>query len=95
METHLGRELEAWEQVDHINDDPTDNRLENLQILSQGENNKKATEAFGRSAVFMCFTCPVCGDVFTRSRSVYTHNQIKQGKDGPFCSKSCAGKMHH
>ena len=95
METHLGRELEAWEQVDHINDDPTDNRIENLQILSYAENNRKAVKASGRGAVFMQFTCPVCGVIFTRSRSVFVHNQIKQGKAGPFCSKSCVGKMYH
>jgi hypothetical protein len=42
MEVHLGRVLNyPDETVDHINNDPMDNRIENLQILSCSENAKK------------------------------------------------------
>lgn len=42
MEVHLGRVLiYPDETVDHINNDPMDNRIENLQILSRSENAKK------------------------------------------------------
>jgi len=41
MEQHLGRKLEKWEHVHHINDDPSDNRIENLEILSNSEHQKK------------------------------------------------------
>ncbi len=40
MELHIGRKLEVWEHVHHINEDPTDNRLENLKILSAEEHGK-------------------------------------------------------
>jgi len=37
MEKHLGRELLPTEHVHHINEDPTDDRVENLMVLSQSE----------------------------------------------------------
>ncbi len=32
MEEHLGRELDSVEHVDHINNNPSDNRIENLHV---------------------------------------------------------------
>lgn len=40
MEAHIGRKLTDDEVVHHINGDKTDNRLENLQLMTRGEHSK-------------------------------------------------------
>lgn len=40
MEAHLGRYLDPKELVHHINEEPWDNRIENLQIMSKGDHQR-------------------------------------------------------
>lgn len=40
MEAHLGRHLASHEQIHHINGDPSDDRLENLELVSRSEHIK-------------------------------------------------------
>lgn len=42
MTQHLGRRLGDEEHIDHINEDPSDDSLSNLQILSPGDNSRKS-----------------------------------------------------
>ena len=86
MEQHLGRELETYEEVDHINDDKTDDRIENLQILSPTENKRKST---GNITYITCI-CPACGVEFERNKRQIKSSQIRLGRAGPFCSRKCA-----
>lgn len=89
MEMHLGRELLPEETVDHINNDKTDDRIENLQLLSLVENIRKEAELNPKQ--LFRFNCPYCGTE-TEKFLAYVRGNLKNGKSGPYCSRSCAGK---
>lgn len=91
MEEHLGRKLTADEEVDHVNGDCTDDRLDNYQILTGKENRVKAIVQGNRYAKKLAFECPNCGKPFEVTERVYKHNQIQKGCAGPFCSRKCSG----
>lgn len=94
MEDFLGRELLPEETVDHINHDKTDDRLENLQILTLSDNVKKEMCRTHREAKSFSFVCPCCGHPATKPLNFVKRNR-QQGKEGPFCSRKCAGKFTH
>ena len=41
MEQHLGRKLETWEHVHHIDDNSLNNSIENLVVLSNSDHQKE------------------------------------------------------
>lgn len=91
MSKHLGRTLDTiLETVDHIDEDPTNDTIENLQLLTLKENAVKGAVK-GPQITWIVFNCPQCGNE-ARKNNRYVKNNKKQGKAGPFCSRSCAGK---
>lgn len=95
MEQKLNRKLNSSEHIDHINGDHTDDRIENLQILSQKENNQKSMIETNREAKYHDFICPICSKKSRILLRNYKRNQITKGHSGPYCSKSCTGKATH
>lgn len=93
MEQHLGRELGFDETVDHINEDPTDDRIENLQVLSRKKNAEKSAK-LRRPIEYLDLICSYCGSSFRREARFVRHS-VKQGKSGPYCGRSCAGRASH
>lgn len=89
MEIYLNRELLPEETIDHINNDFTDNRIENLQILSLSDNAKKQNQLNPRKQI--TFICPNCKKEGVKWKSDVDHNR-KKGKSGPYCSRKCAGQ---
>lgn len=87
MQVHLGRFLRKDEHVDHIDNDPSNNGLVNLQVLSPSENRRKDS----RPAAMLDLVCPECAGAFRRER----RNVVHKGSKRAFCSRSCAAKFYH
>ncbi|RTK92194.1 MAG: hypothetical protein EKK61_05670 [Rickettsiales bacterium] len=60
MSISLKRYLNDDEHADHIDNNKTNDIIENLQILTQKENNKKS----GKGRTYLSFTCPICNIKF-------------------------------
>ena len=90
MELHLGRELLPEEEVDHIDNDFSNNVIENFQLLSKKENRIKEMERPHRKRKLFKGICSICGAMFEKYLNEVAHNRRK-GKAGPFCSRKCAG----
>lgn len=76
MEQHLGRKLEKWEHVHHINGNPLDNRLENLEVHESKEHMQLHKQIYPDIKI-----CEVCG-------KEYTPNPRKR-KRQKCCSPDC------
>ena len=87
MEKHLGRLLQTSEVVHHIDGNKTNNVLENLELLTSAFHGKLHSHEVPSIAI----KCIRCGPVAMK-RGHNLRNNRKQGKVGPFCGRSCAGK---
>jgi hypothetical protein len=87
MEQHLGRKLLPNETVDHINRDKTDDRIENFRIITRSKHTSEDNPRV-KPVEIMCVWCGI--KAFKSARDL--RGNSKQGKAGPFCSKSCSGK---
>jgi hypothetical protein len=84
MEVHLGRVLDPSETVDHIDRNPLNNKIENLQVLCRSSHASLDVVRVRVEEV----KCPYCDSLFTPT---VTQRNIKN-KAGPFCSRTCSGR---
>ena len=73
------------DEVDHINGDKMDDRIENLQVISKRYNIKKSR--VGREMVLR--VCPVCGKEF-----LFIKGNLSSHPN-PCCSRKCGGIKSH
>lgn len=93
MSVDKKRYLTEDEEVDHINNDKTNDELSNLQILSKEDNLKKQElyRATYSQPKTMKLVCPVCGINFDYPTRNFKHH-TKNGRTRFNCSRKCAGK---
>jgi hypothetical protein len=85
MSCHLKRYLNKDEHVDHIDNDKLNDVVENYQLLTLQENNKK-----GKRRKWIKYKCYGCGELFEK-----LHNQSHIFKKSltTSCSRKCSGKV--
>ena len=89
MECHLGRFLQEDEQIDHIDGNPLNNDLNNLQILKRGIHQKNDVLRNRDIEV----RCTYCNKLFKiAGNKVSDRNRRDRHSSGYFCSRKCSGK---
>jgi hypothetical protein len=84
---HYGTLPPKGYHIHHINSDPFDNRIENLQALSQSDHTTiHMREMWG--SLNSELTCTQCNKVFER-RNLYIRHNAKGPSHKPFCSRRC------
>jgi hypothetical protein len=78
-------DIAEGDEVDHIDNDKTNDVIENLQVISQKLNLNKSK----RRKELIEVTCPVCGEKFLfELRNLKSH-------PNPCCSRKCGGIKSH
>lgn len=78
-------EIPEGYEVDHINNNKLDDRIENLQLLTKLENIQKSHI----QKEYILLECPICHKFFLyEKRNLSTHLK-------PCCSRKCGGKKSH
>ena len=88
MKCHLGRYLTEDETVDHIDQNPQNNDISNLRILSR----KEHCSNDAKRCIPVILTCALCGKEFEHKGYLSKrNNKNKKCKGFYFCSRHCAG----
>lgn len=87
---YLGYEVPSHLQVDHINNDKTDDRLENLQLLTLQENRLKEYYNYimNKQIVYGVY-CSCCGSPFLITQR-QLNMKLAQNVHNAYCSRECA-----
>lgn len=91
VEQSLGIELNDDEDIHHIDEDVTNNSLDNLQIIKHGDHQKMHSQKYFDKEMI----CDVCGKPFiwTAKRQSFYYIDLKRGRKRIIsCSNKCSSK---
>lgn len=80
------------EVIHHIDGDCTNNTLENLEVKNKFKHTSDHTKSRYTNQWYYFF-CPTCGKWSRQPRRNVKIKQKQKGYTGPYCSRSCAGKV--
>lgn len=89
IQEYLGRLLTTLEEVDHKDENKTNDDISNLQILSKEENVIKTHQIYTQNIIEVCFKCDR-KFVMTPLQQKNRKKNENKGNNGPFCSRKCA-----
>lgn len=93
IEQHIGRPLLPTEDIHHIDENPLNNDISNLEIIAHGEHQRQHSQKYFDKTVI----CSCCGKEFLwtslqQRRHAQNVKRIGRSDTGLiFCSKRCAG----
>jgi hypothetical protein len=91
MNLKENRILSSSEEVDHIDNDKTNDDINNLQIITRKQNKQKYDK--NNPAKIVKLICPFCSGEFTKKLKnsiLVSYNKNKRN----FCSRSCSSKFY-
>lgn len=95
FETHHQRFVKDGFEIHHKDENPLNNDITNLEEIEKKTHVKnhglQQDNKYEKIKIFKCLFCKKDFSMNRNKQRNFNHNQ-KQGKTGPFCSKSCSGK---
>ena len=95
MCVHLGYRLGEDKHVDHIDGNPLNDSLSNLQVLTRRTHGIKTALETRAPAIYLDFVCPVCGVSFKLARRVADSRAKVYGNTARCCSNRCRAIRQH
>ncbi len=89
IQEHIGRVLNVDEEVDHKDEDKTNDSLDNLQVLPR-KVHQSLTDVGDDTYDFECMFCQK-HMVLTRKQYTNMLYRRRNGQVAPFCSHKCVG----
>lgn len=86
----LGEYLPSGIEVDHVDNDKTNEKLYNYQLLTREDNTRKQNYLQGKN--YVKIICPECKTLFYRSKNKSQLIPCLKGKI-TCCSRSCSGRF--